>query len=185
MPITHIDPSQFPELCREKTYPWGPTRAVFELGVQPPAHLISNINFVPFIGDQWLIVRHDRGWGVTGGTLEPGETYLQAIGRELREEAGARMLSCHLVGAWHCHSLAAQPYRPHLPWPEFYRLLAYGQVERVGQPENPLGAEQIEEVAVLPLAEACRRLATKADDGAEQAEMYRLVAAIKESAEGL
>lgn len=73
------------------------------------------------------------------GTLEPGEGYLDAIKRELMEEAGAVLKTFHLVGAWHCHSLADKPYRPHLPWPEFYRLLAYGEVELSEPPTNPKG----------------------------------------------
>jgi hypothetical protein len=32
-------------------------------------------------------------WDITGETLEPGETYLQTIQREMLEEAGAKLLT--------------------------------------------------------------------------------------------
>jgi hypothetical protein len=129
-----IDRQAFPHLFQETIWPWGPIRATFELRDElPPEHLISNINMVPYIGDQWLIIRSEKGWGITGGTLEPKEHYLKAISRELLEEAGAQLLSFTIFGAWHCHSLSTQPYRPHLPHPEFYRLVGYGGVELVGR----------------------------------------------------
>ena len=40
-------------------------------------------------------------------------------------------------GAWHYFSTAPKPYRPHLPHPEFYRLVGYGAVEIIGTPTNP------------------------------------------------
>ncbi len=86
-----IDKADFPQLFQEKLWPWGPTRAVFELGVNPPDDLISNVNLVPYIRDEWVIVKHEDGWCIVGGTLEPSETYLEAIHRELREEAGGRL----------------------------------------------------------------------------------------------
>ena len=175
----NIDKSLFPELFEDKLLPWGPIRAVLELDVTPPDELISNVNFVPCVKDKWVVVKHENGWCIVGGTLEPGEGYLDTIKRELMEEAGAVLKTFHLVGAWHCHSLADKPYRPHLPWPEFYRLLAYGEVEISGKPTNPKGAEQVSEVAALSLEEACRRLETKEDDGKQLADSYRLVAALK------
>ena len=70
---------------------------------------------------------------IVGGTLEPGETYRDTIRRELPEEAGARLVTFELFGAWHCHSSAPQPCRPHLPHPEFYRVVGCGEIELVGQ----------------------------------------------------
>ena len=141
---------------------------------------ISNVNIVPFVGNKCVIVRTRKGWGIAGGTLEPGENYLEAIQRELMEEAGARLIIFKPIGAWHRHSLAESPYRPHLPWPEFYRIVGYGEVELIEKPENPEGGEQILEVGSFSLDDACGLLAQRPDDGAELMEVYRLAALLRE-----
>lgn len=153
----------------------------FELhDAPPPANLVSNVYIVPFIGEQCLLIRvlHRQRelWEITGGTLEPDETYLDAIRREVPEEAGARLLSFKLMGAWHCWSSAPAPYRPHLPHPESYRVVGYGEVERIGAPTNPPDGEQVIEVARLPVEEAVRRLRTSRPDFPELAELYQLAA---------
>lgn len=128
---------------------WGPIRAKFIILDQPPPKdQISNINLVPKVGNQYVLLQHAGGnWGIAGGTLEPGEDYPRTLERELMEEAGAELLSFRLIGAWHCFSFAEKPYRPHLPFPEHYRLVGVGQVKIVGEPTNPIGAEQITKVA--------------------------------------
>jgi 8-oxo-dGTP diphosphatase len=121
----------------------------------PPDDLISNVNIVPLIGDRCLVLRFASGdWEVPGGTLEPSETYFEAVQRELLEEAGARLITFNVFGAWHCHSSTTEPYRPHLPHPDFYRLAGYGQVEIVGSPSNPEGGEQVAAVECVSLDEA-------------------------------
>ena len=149
---------KYPHLFKEVLWEWGPTRARFiQLDEPPPADKISNINIVPRIGDQWALLQHKNGkWDIAGGTLEPGETYLQTIKRELIEEAGAKLLSFRLIGAWHCHSLAEKPYRPHLPFPEQYRLVGVGQIEIIHAPTNPLNAEQIARVECVDLQVAIK-----------------------------
>ena len=69
--------------------------------------------------------------------------------RELLEEAGAQLLTFELFGAWHCRSSAPAPYRPHLPHPESYRVVGYGEVALVGAPTNPPDGEQVIEVACV------------------------------------
>ncbi len=151
----------------------------------PPANLVSNVNVVPFIGAHCLLVRMlHRGrevWDIPGGTLEPGETYLDAAHRELMEEAGARLLTYKLFGAWHCWTSAPAPYRPHLPHPESYRVVGYGEVELVGSPTNPPDGEQVIEVACVSVEEAVRRLRTGCPDLPELADLYRMAAALRAS----
>ena len=169
--------SKFPSLFKKRVWPWGPIIAEFETDPEPPTELISNVNMVPYVEDgNWVIIRHGGGWGITGGTLEPGESYMEAIERELMEEAGARLISFEYLGAWHCHSQAAEPYKPHLPWPEFFRVVGFGKIEIVADPGNPEDGEQVSEVACLPLEEACTRLSRNPDDGPDLAEVYRLAA---------
>lgn len=147
-------PSEDPELCVPVRY--GPVEAVFIPGAElPPQHLIGNVNIVPFIGEHAVVLRVVGGRPeIPGGTLEPGEGHMAALHRELREEAGANLLSWTYFGAYRCHSVANVPYRPHLPHPDFYRVVGYGEITLVTQPTNPPGGEQVVEVSVMPVAAA-------------------------------
>ncbi len=118
-------------------------------------------------------------WEVPGGTLEPDECYSDAIRRELIEEAGARVITFELLGAWHCFSTAPKPYRSHLPHPEFYRLVGYGAVEIISSPENPEGGEQVASVEFVPIEEVVQRF--HAINRFELAELYQLAAKVRES----
>lgn len=64
------------------------------------------------------------------------------------------MLSFRLIGAWHCFSLAEKPYLPHLPFPEYYRLVGVGQIKIIHAPTNPSDAEQIARVESVDLETA-------------------------------
>lgn len=135
---------------------WGPVEAVFALRQRlPPRSLIGNVNLVPFAGSHAVVLRLGDGRPeIPGGTLEPGEDYRTALHRELAEESGARLRSFRLLGAWRCHSVAAEPYRPHLPHPIFYRVVGFGDVDLVGRPTNPVGGEVIAAVDVVSVDEA-------------------------------
>jgi 8-oxo-dGTP diphosphatase len=170
--------TDFPHLFKEELWPGGPLQVRFELRETPPlANLIANVNIVSRVGDTWLIIKlADGSWEIPGGTLEPGESYFGAARRELLEEAGARLVSFRLFGAWHCTSLAAQPYRPHLPFPEFYRVVGMGEIELVQQPENPVDGEPVVQVELVAIETAIKRFA--AMGRLDLAELYRLAAMI-------
>ena len=134
------------------------------MDTEPPHDLIANVNLVPRVDNDWVFLQHKNGdWDIPGGTLELGETYTETLKRELIEEAGAVLHSFKLLGAWHCISMAEEPYRPHMPFPEFYRLVGYGQVELKTVPTNPTDGEQIVAVECVSLEQAlanfqsCRR----------------------------
>lgn len=145
-----------------------------------PVHLVSNINIVPFVGDMVVVIGlEDGSWEIPGGTLEPGESYMQAAHRELLEEAGAGMLNFEPFGAWLCRSSAPEPFRPHIPHPDFRRLVGYADVEISGTPQIIEGGEHVVRVDVVPLEEASRRFA--AEGRPELAELYLLAAALRKS----
>lgn len=163
---------RFPNLFREESSEM--LQAHFETidGVQS-AHLVSNINLVPFVGDQVLILRlRDGSWEIPGGTLEPGEDYLNTIRRELEEEAGAKLQSFNAFGIWRYRSSADKPYRPHLPHPESHRLVGWSQVEIIGEPTNPAGGEDVAAVECVPVEEAVQRFLSI--ERPDLAELYQL-----------
>jgi 8-oxo-dGTP pyrophosphatase MutT (NUDIX family) len=166
---------KYPHLFNETIWEWGPIRANFILLDQPPPeNKISNINLVPRVGEQWVMLQHHNGdWDIAGGTLEPGEHFMQTLKREMLEEAGAEVLSFRLIGAWHCFSLAEKPYRPHLPFPEHYRIVGTGQVRIVHAPLNPHGAEQIAKVECVDLQTAVDNFLAYGSH--DLAELYQVV----------
>ena len=172
-----ISKNDFPNLFGRTN--WQTVTCEFEcLNEIPPLDLISNVNLVPFKGDRWLILRLQTGeWEVPGGTLEPGESYSEAINRELIEEAGARLITFEPLGAWHCFSTAPKPYRPYLPHPEFYRLAGYGAVEIISSPENPEDGEQVASVDFVSIKEAVERF--RDINRFELAELYQLAARMR------
>ena len=92
------------------------------------------------------------------------------------EEAGARLVSFQLVGAWHCFSAADKPFRSHLPFPEYYRVVGVGEIKIVRSPANPPGDEDVAVVEAVPLETAVERfIATGRYD---LAKVYQLAAEV-------
>lgn len=151
----------------------------FEARQDPPDDkLIANVNIVPYIARGWVVLQFASGeWEIPGGTREPGELWLETAHRELWEEAGCRMQAPQVIGAWKCRSLAAQPYHPHLPFPDYFRLVLLAAVERRGNPTNPPDGEQVSLVAELPLAEAEQRFESQGRQ--DLADLYRYAAAVR------
>ena len=171
--------TRYPHLLAEIVWPEIPMTVQFvPMAELPPVELIANVNLVPYTGEQWVIIQLNNGlWEIPGGTLESGEDYLTAIQRELREEVGATLASFSLLGAWRCRSQAEKPYRPHLPFPESYRVVGVGEIALVSKPENPPDGEEVVRVAQVTLEEALARF--EAIDRLDLMELYTFAAASK------
>ncbi|XEC96642.1 NUDIX hydrolase [Paenibacillus tarimensis] len=150
-----------------------PIRSKFVLDTTFDESLVSNISIVPTVGEQYVVIGLENGkWELAGGTLEPGEHYMEGLKREVMEELGAELVSFTLFGQFQCTSSASKPYRPHIPHPNFIRLLGCGEVKIVGKPLNPPDGEQVVSVDIVDIQEAIERYLSI--DRPDIAEMYQL-----------
>lgn len=99
------------------------------------------------------------------------------------EELGAELISYNVFGRFDCETRALEPYKPHLPFPRFVRLLGYGEVKLVREPLNPDGGEKVICVEVLEINEAIRRF--EGIGRYDIAELYRLAYMVKKQKEFL
>ena len=158
-------------------WPSGPTEVQFETGPPPPQNLISNVNAVPLTANgRWILIQFDDGtWDIPGGTVEADEKPMDALARELLEEAGAKLLTADYIGTWQMHSFADKPYRPHLSHPITYRVVYRCKVELVSQPQIPeTGGKNVVAVDAVSLTEVVARFASI--DRHDLAELYQFAA---------
>ncbi|MFJ8429782.1 NUDIX hydrolase [Kitasatospora sp. NPDC094019] len=150
----------FPALHAPQYWAWGRYDAQFST-VLPPDELVTNIHLVGFTeGDRVVLCRDDRDhWFLPGGTREHNESVDSCLVRELREEAGARLLGEPVwLGAHRCVTDDPVPYRPWQPHPEKAWLWGWADVAVDSVPTNPDDGEQVVEVRAVEPEEARRLL---------------------------
>jgi 8-oxo-dGTP diphosphatase len=128
---------------------------------------------IPFVSetDCLITLRANGKWVLPGGTLEPGESWVDAAGRELMEETGSRLLSLHPIGMYHCFSQESQPRRPHLPHSEFVRVVSWADAEQLKETSDPDTRSKIVEVRAIHYKEASVLFGPETPDFGE---LYRL-----------
>lgn len=120
--------------------------------------LVGNVSIIPTTKDKYVVMKLSNGsWELAGGTLEPDETYLECLRREVMEELGAELVDFRVFGYFECTNCANQPYRPHLPFPNFVRVVGTGEVNIMTEPTNPEGGEEVVAVEALDIEEAVKR----------------------------
>ncbi|MFD0279681.1 NUDIX domain-containing protein [Kitasatospora sp. NPDC127111] len=152
-------PARFPQLHAPQYWAWGRFDARFSTAL-PPDELVTNIHLVGFTAGRVVLCRDGRDhWFLPGGTRESGESVESCLVRELREEAGARLLGAPVwLGAHRCVTDLAEPYRPWQPHPEKAWLWGWAEVAVDSAPTNPDDGEQVVEVRAVEPAEAQRLL---------------------------
>lgn len=162
---------QLPTL--QKPVHWGAVTSQFSGNTVFDEKLVSNVSIVATVGDRYVIMQLDNGnWEMAGGTVEPGEAYLECVVREAMEELGAQIIDFTVFGHFYCVSSASKPYRPHIPHPNFIRVVGTGKVRLVSKPLNPPDGERVVSVELVHIDTAVRRFAEIGRN--DIAELYKL-----------
>lgn len=93
----------------------------FVLAFQEDALLLTNLN--------------ERGWDIPGGHIEPGETPMEAMRRELYEETGALIESPHVLG-YELIRLYNKSENYKYPYPESYMVFYSARIIRLDDFQN-------------------------------------------------
>lgn len=128
--------------------------------------ICSSSYVIPFVSEtDCLITRRENGkWVLPGGTVEPGENWMEAGKREILEETGSIIESLCPIGMYHCISQASHPIKPHVPHPESVRIVSWANVNQVQQPSDPDLNSKIVEVRVIHFKEARSLFGSAASD---------------------
>ena len=88
---------------------------------QPPSELVSSVRALVFRGDNILLMRNRGGIHILpGGRIEPGEAKLDALQREILEEAGVRITDIQSLGFMHLRHQTPKPPNYPYPYPDFF-----------------------------------------------------------------
>jgi 8-oxo-dGTP pyrophosphatase MutT (NUDIX family) len=132
-------------LIATRTVPWIPVAHRLDVmfaDVLPP--LERTTSAFAFVSDglgRTLLTRVDRegrGWDIPGGHLEPGESAIDAVVRELHEETGLRLPAAALsLFAWQRIELLDPPPADYRYAPLTYMAMFRGVLPGPGAPTRP------------------------------------------------
>jgi 8-oxo-dGTP pyrophosphatase MutT (NUDIX family) len=174
-----VNLDRYPLLASVQGARWDVAEVRFAFELEPPLEeLVAGVRCAGFSGGRVLVIDTEEFGrsAFPGGTLEPGEGWMQALERELLEETGARAVAVEVIGRIHFRSGADEPYRSHLPHPEFQQVVAWAEVEIVGAPTNPPDGERVLAVDLVPIDRAVELLRA---ENPWEAELLCLVADLR------
>ena len=88
---------------------------------EPPADLISSVRAIVFRGDDVLVMCNRHGTHILpGGRIENDESQIEALRREITEEAGIEITKIHRLGFMHLRHRTPKPPEYAYPYPDFF-----------------------------------------------------------------
>ena len=130
------DRRQVGRLFQDEEQTWGGLRyrVNLRLGDElPPEQHVSASHCIGFDGDRVVLAKHvDREWTIPGGRLEPGETPLECLVREAREEAGLVIADPRIVAHNRLELLDEAPEGWPYPFPA-YQVFYVARVVELGE----------------------------------------------------
>lgn len=96
----------------------------------PPIDQISTCFVFAVHEGKVLMIRPERGWGLSGGHIEPGETPEQCVRREALEEAVVEVGDLDLIGGWEAKKVIKT--EANSKYPDLaYQMLYFAKVTKV------------------------------------------------------
>ena len=100
--------------------------------VLPPHEFVTSARAIVLTDLGIALVHNPDGFHILpGGRKEPGESVLQTLGREVREETGCEIEDPRLLGFIHFQHLTPRPEDYQYPYPDFLQVVYAVRAKRI------------------------------------------------------